>query len=37
MLFDHLSSELVMIVKELTPTLVAHLRGAARRVNDVGK
>ena len=37
MLPDHLSCELVVIVQELAPSLVAQLCGAVRRVDDVGK
>ena len=37
MLLDKLSRKLVVIIQELTPALITYLRGAARRVDDVGK
>jgi hypothetical protein len=37
MLLDHLLREEIVTIQQPTPVLVAHFRGAARRIDDVGK
>ena len=37
MLFDHLLRQLIVTIQQSTPRLVAHLGGAARRIDDIRK